>query len=469
MRLLPNEWEGTTPLLPRSHDIHLPVSSVLDNVMIFSVIGVSYGLGKKAFTKVFWRKYYQQLPQQPYPVWRTIGGITVLATLWASTNQVLRRQLKKREANLILQDAGIPMPKFRLWEHTKKLTRDDISLAVGFSTIMSSLALQRSRPTKMSGLAILGQATISMSLGRAGFMLWNSKEITLTSHQCRAEMAAAARSYTAQTGKPPPRALYGTYEGLGPSTLGMAFEGNALTGQQSGQSAIPFSATSSASSALGTPQPFDFADGIVMEPQPHGSHPHHCILVNGSLVFGSTRDYFWEPDSVEAGIEALKEHIEKLKEKRTRLAQEAAFLFQEVAQRENKYLAMDNAERDTEAGRRWRKAMELLSSMHFNTYSEIAETDWLISDSKKMILQLETNGTWMPPNQGPPDSKALGTILDKVREHVKKTEMLLQQISYMVVPPENREQMEENTREIKENSEATADLIEYFEEASKPK
>ncbi|TID17084.1 hypothetical protein E6O75_ATG09850 [Venturia nashicola] len=469
MRLLPNEWEGTTPLLPKTHENFLPLSCVLDSATIFgAVVGLPYGLGRKAFARVVWRKYYQQLPQQPYPVWRTVGSFTALATVWASAHQALHRYRKKREASIILQDAGISMPKFRLWEHTKKPTHDELTLAVGLATIISSLAAQKFRTVKMPGLAIMGQATISMFVGRSGLLLWNSKEIVSTIEQTKMEIAQAARSYTAQTGKPPPKYLYGTSEGFGSSTLGIAFGGSPQAGQQLGQSIIRYSATSSPSSASGTHQPFDLAEGTVVEPQPHGSHPHNCVLVNGSLLFAPTRDYFWEPESVEAGTEALNAHMEKLNEKRTRLVQEAAFLFQEVTRRENKYLAMDKAEHDTEAGRRSRKAMELLSSMHSNTYTEIAETDWLISDSKKMLLQLESNGTWMPKSQGPPNPKVLETILDKVREHQKKTDMLLQQIGYMVVPPGNRAQIEEDTREVKENSEATADLVEYFDNVSKP-
>lgn len=462
MRLLPNEWEGTTPLLPKTHDFFLPVSRVLDNVTFVGVfVGLTCGLGRQAFTKVLWRKYNQQLPQ-PYLVLRTVGGFTVLATVWSSALQARLRHSREREASLVLQDAGIPMPKFKLWEHTEKPTRDDLTLAVGLATIISSLASQRFRQVKMSGSAILGQATISMSIGRAGYMFWNSQEIVSTLEQHKAEVDAAARRYTAQTGKPPPKILY-------PPTHEMAFGGSPQAGQQSGQSVIRLSATSPLSSVSGTPESFDLAHDTVVEPQPHGSYPHNCVLVNGSPSFAPIRDYFWEPESIEAGTEALKAHMEKLHEKRARLVQEAAFLFQEVTRRENKYLTMDRPERDTEAGRRSRKAMELLSSMHSSTYIEIAQMDWLISDSKKMLLQLESNGTWMPQSQGPPDPKVLETILDRIREHQKNTDMLLQQIGYMVVPPEDRAQMEEDIREVKENSESTADLVEYFDDVSKPK
>lgn len=467
MRLFPNEWEGTTPLLPRTHDQYLPVSQVLSMMSVGTVLGVSYGLGKKGFQKVFWRKYYQQLPQQPYPVWRSIGSFTVVATVCSASLQAVQRHWKKEEAGIILKDAGIPMPDFKLWEHTKKPTREDMTFAVGLATVISSLASQRFRPAKMPVLAILGQASLSMALGRSGFLLWNLKETKSALEQYKAELDAAARNYTAQTGKPPPIVLYGTLESLSRSRV--ALLGSPMEGQQPGQSFIRLSATSSPGGASGTPQSFDLSDGTVVEPQPQGSHPHNCVLLNGSLLFGPTRDYFWEPESPEAGTEALKAHLEMLNEKRTKLVQEAAFLFQEVAQRENKYMAMDKNERDTEAGRRSRKAMELLSSMHSNTYTEIAEVDWLISDSKKMLLQLETNGTWMPQSQGPPEPKVLQTISNKVKEHQKKTDLLLQNIRYMVVPPENRAQMEEDVREVKENSEATADLVEYFDDISKPK
>lgn len=454
--------------MPQTYDPYLPTGQVLDGVLLYgSVFGVTYGLGRKAFTKVFWRKYYQQLPQQPYPVWRTIGTFTAFAIVYTVSTQALERYVRKKEASIILKDAGIPMPKFRLWEHTKNPTREDMTLAVGLATIISSLASQRFRPAPMSGLAILGQASLSMSVGRVGLTLWDSKEYRSGLERWKVVLAAAARSYTAQTGKPPPRVLYGTFDNS--STFEMALPGNPLAGQQPGQATTRFSATSSPGGASETPQSFDLADGTVVEPQPLGSHPHACALVNGSLLFGPTRDYFWEPESVEAGIEALKTHLEKLNEKRTKLVQEAAFLFQEVAQRENKYLAMDKIERDTETGRRSRKAMELLSSMHSNTYTEIAEVDWLISDSKKMLLQLESNGTWMPKAQAPPDPKVLETLLNKVREHQKKIELMLQHVDYMVVPPENRAEIEEDIREVKENSEATADLVEYFDDVSKSK
>jgi len=217
-------------------------------------------------------------------------------------------------------------------------------------------------------------------------------------------------------------------------------------------------------------QPIDSSDSnTTVEPQPPGTKPHHCILLNGSLVYAPARDYLWEPENAESGIAVLKEHVEDLNEKRTKLVQEAAFLFHEVTQRENQFLALDNSEHDTEAGRKTRKAMELLSSMHSNIYSEIAETDWLISDSKKMILQLETNGTWMPKGQGAPDPSVIEAVLEKIKQHQKTTEYMLQQMGHMIVPAESQPKLDEDLREIKENTEATTDLVEYFEGMSKPK
>ncbi|QDS68216.1 hypothetical protein FKW77_010578 [Venturia effusa] len=465
MRLLPNEWEGAHPLLPRTPDTGLPIAIILNSAVYGSFLGLSYGLGRKAFTKVFYRKHYQQVPQQPYPLWRTIGAFTGWTSVCLVSVQAWNRHQKKKEASIILNDAGIPMPRFKLWEHTTKPTLDDLTLTIGLATVISSLARQRFRPASMSGVAIMGQASVSMAVGRLGLLAWGHEEYTSLRDQYNHELDAASKSYTARYGKPPPRILYGTYDRTW--SLQSTSEESLNAGQQSNLSLTGLSSASSTGSEPEGPH-YKFADGSVAEPQPRGSHPHTCVLINGSLVFGPMRDYFWEPESVQRGTEILKAHLEKLNEKRTKLVQEAAFLFQEVAQRENNYLALSKNERETEAGRKSRKAMELLSSMHSNTYFNIAEVDWLISDSKKWLLQLESNGTWMPRTQGSPDPKAVEAILENIRKHKKSTDMMLQQIGSMVVPPENRSEIEQDVRDVKENSEATADLIDHFDPMTKP-
>lgn len=468
MRLFPNEWEGLTPLLPKSPEALTSASRLSSVVLVGTFVGASYGLCKKGFTKVLWRKYYQQQPTQHHAVWSTMGKCAgTFAAIQVASDWALRSR-RRHEASAILKDAGIEMPKFRLWESTtaKKLTIDEVVLAVGFTTTITSLALQRLRPVRMSGWALLGQTSLAISTSYLATRFINRVKDRAVLEQYETALAVAANAYTARTGKPAPKSLYSFTTNLPWN----APQGENLAGvQQAGWNFIQHSAISSPGSPPDNLQSLGFPEAPVVEPQPHGLHPHSCVLVDGSLVFGPMRDYHWEPDSTEAGIKTLKEHVEILTEKRTRLAQEAACLFQEVAKRESKYQAMDITEHDTEAGRRSRKAMELLSSMHFNTYSDIAALDWLISDSKKILLQLETNGTWMPKSQGPPDQKVLGVILEQVRLHQKKTELLQRQLGSLLVTQENQAQVEEDIREVKENAEATADLVEYYEEISKPR
>lgn len=340
-------------------------------------------------------------------------------------------------------------------------TADDSMVAGGVSTAISTLLLQRYPALRVSGWAGLGQISFSILLAYNIMQYLQSKEQQEAIELHKLELDAASKNYMAHTGRPAPGILYDLNRSRPSGDPSGEYQRTSYPPQYPGHpsSESPFEGV----------QPLGFPDSAKIEPQPAGSQPHNCVLFNGSLVYGTTRDYFWEPESADSGIKALKEHVEQLNEKRTKLVQEAAFLFQEVAQRENKYLALDKDEHDTEVGRKSRKAMELLSSMHSNTYTEIAELDWLISDSKKMILQLETNGTWMPKSPGTPDPKVTEAVLDKIRQHQKKTENMLQQLGYLVVPAEAQPQLEEDLREVKENTEATTDLVEYFEGISKPR
>jgi hypothetical protein len=460
MRLFPKEWEGTSPLLPRTPEI-LPTSQTPALCATFGcLLGVTFGMGRWAYTRVLFRKFYQQHPPQPKAVFTAIGASTAVSAVMYGQNEFMTRQLQRAEAYNILNQAGIPIPSPSLWERTKLFTPDDAMVAAGVFNAISVLFLQKLRP---SGWASLGQISLSVVFAYNALAIINNKQGTEAHEQHKLELAAAAKSYEAQFGKPAPLVLYGMrsvrpwkFSVVPPSERSL--EGDqALNFPESATVNFPESAT------------VNFPESATVMPQPSGSQPHNCVLFNGSLVYGTTRDYLWEPEDAESGIKRLKEHVKELTEKRAKLVQEAAFLFQEVAQRENKYLTLSKEEHDTEMGRKSRKAMELLSSMHSNTYTEIAELDWLISDSKKMILQLETDGTWMPKSPGPPAPQITEAILDKIRQHQKKTELMLQQLDYLAVPTEAQPQLEDDKREVKENAEATTDLVEYFEELSKPR
>jgi hypothetical protein len=397
---------------------------------------------------------------RPYPgiLLNSIGTNTIVVGSVLGLMRTLVEARMTPDIHTILKQDNVPISRRTLYERTTEWCEDDSGIfgaAVGLaSSVFSWRALRPPYATIRFGLR---RAIGGMSLGWfAGTVLFNvlyGQQIRAASEKYNEELRRAEQLWVQRLGKAGHPLLYkrfrlveqamGSEKPLGSMQFPMPFHG----------------------------EPSDFEDDqiqsntVVM--QPPGSHPHACVVADGKIQYMGNRDYFWQPASSAEGLETLQNHIEDLKDQRSKLHRQAEFLFHEIAARESQYERRDKTV-DTEASRKERKALELLSSMHFNLWSDISVMDWLITDSQKMILQMKSNGTWLPEKTGNPTAYAPDTLLEKIREHKQKTEMLVSQLESVIAPSEDQKQLDDHIREMKENDSATGDLIQDFEERRGP-
>jgi hypothetical protein len=397
---------------------------------------------------------------RPYPgiLLSSIGTNTVLVGGVLGVMRTVVENNMTPDIHAILRQDNIPIPIRTLYERTTEWCEDDYGMlgaALGLaSSILSRRTFRPPYATIRFGLRRgFGGLSVGWLAGSALFNILYGQQIRAASESYNAELEKAEKVWAQKLGKPSHALLYKRFRLL----------------EQSRAPEKPLG-------SMNFPAPFhgessDMEDDqllsrtVVM--QPPGSRPHACVIADGKVQYLGNRDYFWQPASPVEGLETLQDHIEEIKDQRSKLHRQAEFLFHEIAAREIQYERRDKTV-DNEVSRKERKALELLSSMHFNLWSDISVMDWLITDSQKMILQMKSNGTWLPEKTGNPTARVPGSLLEKIREHKQKTEMLVSQLESVIAPSEDQKQLDDHIREMKENDTATGDLIKDFEDRRVP-
>jgi hypothetical protein len=448
MRILPPPWAGTHPAFPRTPE-PLPANRQPQTAAVF---GLVFGTLWAGLRSTIGRSY-------PGIFLNAIGASTIGLVGILGANEAAGEQIWKADIYAILKQDNVPIPRRKLYEKTSQWCEDDFAALGAAVGLTSSLLLRRSRlwpnATIKFGLRrAVGGLSIGWSTGFLVHRLCYFQEVQTATEKANAELQEAEQLWMQRLMKPGPAMIYRRWDTL-EGQLQKAKDSS--TGMQ-----FPLPFHGDASDIEGDQM---FSKHAVI-PQAPGTRPHNSFVVNGKPEYSATRDYRWQPNSPAEGIETLQDHIEDLKVRRAKLRRQAEFLFYEVADRERQYGQRDKFI-DSERSRLQRKALELLSSTHSNLWVTISMYNWLIDDSQKMLLQLQTNGAWLPEKTGDPTAHTPDGLLEQIREHKKTSEMKLEQLENVsesvIISAEDRETMTSNIREAKENIKATSEVIEDFE------
>jgi hypothetical protein len=208
------------------------------------------------------------------------------------------------------------------------------------------------------------------------------------------------------------------------------------------------------------------SEWLAAQPEPPGTEPHMTIVAeNGQKVVLAQRDFDWNPESQQAGLEMLQDHLEDLYKARARAVQSAEFLWNSIAKRESQHYPPYKRQQDSKSITLEKKALELLSSIHKQHYAQIADLDWCIANTKKLMLQLQSEGKWLPNNlNSPVASEARDKLLASVRQHRKNLEVqsmtVDETLNVMPVPDEEKADIR---RALSENLAATTKLLKDLE------
>jgi len=438
MRLLPPPWEGLHPAFPKPPEPHSS-SAILSTLPSASTGGLLFGVIARIFS--------------------TTGGATTLAATgtlamlsigYGGLKDALRTWTAKEDVYPVLRDEKIEVPPRQFFESTKNWSYND-SQVIGAAVGLATFAVMK-RPLPGSGrriLRALGAACFGSTVGGTVFVNTMLGPKIVADDPMVIQQSFAKQIYESKTGKPGPRWLYP-----------LAIQKEEIEKEQARSIAAVMS------SQFGLEHDLD--DGTYAEnvqPQPIGSSPHPIVLLDGKAEYQVTRDYTWRYENSEEGLRLLNKQLNDLTGARKGLVEMAEFLWIEVAKRERRY----HKESDPESadGRQLRKALELLSSMHSGVWGQISDIDWLIADTKKIMLQIQKGGDWIPENPKSIDLKTYRPerILELIRRHKENTTRLLSTLENMAVPYDgDQEKLNDSLKEVRENDMATENLVREMEE-----
>jgi hypothetical protein len=466
MRVFYPYWEGSHPAFPKRPE---ELDRQSSRLFMYAISGVGIGGALAATTALFNR----------YVPGRTIKWIGLAAVATAVQDRVTEHVLVRRDVLPFLENEGVALPKYRAWKRTSNWTMDDTIMTGAILGIARALIKPRAPFASLSKDVPAFQRQFGSFLRFAGCMtiggiitaapefyaanvppgpdkLQKFQERTIANVRWRQELAQAKILYETKSGRPAPAWLYGR-----------GIQSTPIAG-------IPIITPS------GEEHPAQGQVHVLSEPNmpehlledmPKGFAPHIAVKVDSDIKFLNARDYYWKAESVQDGLQALEEHIQDLSARRLDLVREAEYLWLEVAKKERGYFK-DHSDDDAESRRRLRAKLELLSSIHMNTYTAIAEFDWMIDDTKKMKLQLKSGGDWEPSKQPNIDPKTYvpERILEMLKHHKKQTEENKQQWGSLLtvpIPEDQKGGISDSSRDVEDNDIATAELIEEFEERVK--
>ena len=374
----------------------------------------------------------------------------MLSIGYGGLKDALRTWTAKEDVYPVLRDEKIEVPPRQFFESTKNWSYND-SQVIGAAVGLATFAVMK-RPLPGSGrriLRALGAACFGSTVGGTVFVNTMLGPKIVADDPMVIQQSFAKQIYESKTGKPGPRWLYP-----------LAIQKEEIEKEQARSIAAVMS------SQFGLEHDLD--DGTYAEnvqPQPIGSSPHPIVLLDGKAEYQVTRDYTWRYENSEEGLRLLNKQLNDLTGARKGLVEMAEFLWIEVAKRERRY----HKESDPESadGRQLRKALELLSSMHSGVWGQISDIDWLIADTKKIMLQIQKGGDWIPENPKSIDLKTYRPerILELIRRHKENTTRLLSTLENMAVPYDgDQEKLNDSLKEVRENDMATENLVREMEE-----
>lgn len=176
------------------------------------------------------------------------------------------------------------------------------------------------------------------------------------------------------------------------------------------------------SESLGQASEGDGEEADEQDPQPHRSQ-----LMDGERQFRPQRNYSWIAESGAESIAVLEKHIDHLKERRLLLAQEAELLWHQIAVKE---AAASQVPRDTLAGEKQYATLDVMGEAHVNIWLEVSVIDWMLADSRKMIMQSEAyqKGTHWIPEPTPNATAIVPKYTLQVLEELARRQMDMQEL-----------------------------------------
>jgi hypothetical protein len=276
------------------------------------------------------------------------------------------------------------------------------------------------------------------------------------------KLEKGSRIYTARTNKPPHQGLYGALERLK--------EGDAKR-QAAGQQGLWSSfASHHGASHVGPPNFTEDEDNEVPQWHPDeasaGTEPHEIgTNQDGKKVVLPQRDFAWNPASKEIGLETLQDHLEELQKSRKAAVESAQFLWGLLAKYEAEHYPPYGRDTESSEINLHKKALELLASIHRQHYSQIADLDWCIANTQKLMLQTQSEGKWLPAHSdGAGENEAQEKLLNNIRNHKKNLEVqnntMDESLKMMPVPDEVKEEIK---HAVADNLAATSKLLDELE------
>ncbi|KIW07940.1 uncharacterized protein PV09_01844 [Verruconis gallopava] len=454
---LPREWEGQHEAFP-AHPPQFDGRGLLSGsgvvVLLGSIGGVALNLSRA-------------LRRKPLSL-AVLNGIG-LCTIPSIPIDIIIEERGRRgcieDIRAILKADNKTLPPRKYIKFTKENTPETTAVICGGLAVLGLLAYRRAPNGPKAGvLSVLGAFSAGSFFGT---QLSNNAQKKLNGAAMMKYQIACLKGsqiYSERTRKPPDEWLYESIAGLGQG-ISRHQDSNPWSllrgiNQESDDETIAIIDEDNVTTASSLLTAF---------PLPPGSEPHMAVKTqDGTKIYAPQRDYEWNPTSAQTGLEILQDHLEELSTARSKQAQTAEYLWNMIARREADkfppYARNDEAEEIILE----RKALELLTSIHRQVYSQIADLDWCIANTKKLILQFQTDGKWVPSTsvQSSVLSEARDKILENIRLHKKNLEVQQttfaneENIKMMAISEDEKEDIR---RALRENLAATTRLLEDLE------
>jgi len=369
-----------------------------------------------------------------------------------------------------LEEEGVKVPKHKWFDRIGHVDQDDLVLSGALAGLATAVYQPHKYPTVVGWRRPIGLACVR---GLAFWVLGQPLIWYLNRHT----IADDWKKYSAAKQK----AHLAEIELLRKTSMKKQSKGTVFQWPASGSS-FPAQMTAPTNPLLSHDLP---PDPAILDSIGPGKAPHELAYDTWEekVVALPTTDYRWEPTSSADGERSLQGHIEKLLERRQKLVKQVEWLWHELAIRENNYHNLPPGE-DKDITR---KKLELLGSMHKNLWVEISELDWMIGDSRKQILQLQSRNkgiTWLPPTTvanasfandktgtQPVDESIWNRLIRDLRNHQENLQAVMASMDEVLLTDEKdseeKEEFDRTLKEVKQNEEATEGLIQEFEDRGK--
>ena len=326
---------------------------------------------------------------------------------------------------------------------------------------LSGVFIYRKAPNipKFGVLAWLGAFTTGQVTGKElhARVMGHDDGIMKRMEKYHKDLVKGNSIYVDRTGKPPNPFLYGPTEAIGHAIHD--------TKPRSWPS-VPAFAPGIPVAAPGADLPEGHPEIFMPEPVPEGSKPHMAYIdSNGKETVMAQRDFDWNPENKALGLEALQDHLEDLQKHRRQAVHSAQYLWELIARREAANYKPFGRDQDSQPMILEKKALELLSSIHKQHYSQITDLDWCIANTQKLILQFQSDGKWLPSKADATDlSEAREKLLNNIRTHKKNLEVQNSTLeSTLAMTPIDSEDKDDIKRALADNLKATAKLLDDLE------